>query len=728
MQIHELNLYSGELNTDAYVAVDNGTDTGKVPVPNLTKETREEMNDLSNALNARIDNIIAGGDAPSEAEIIDARLGAAVLGSVPYGSLGSATRGQATALFGGISNAGNVPLGLVWESGSVDGNGEPVNNGTRIRTKQFSVADYERIKVIPPSDGKVAFELYSSESTFIGEIPFVTTETLQTMGANVNFLRLLVGKTNNASITIDYGVNVSAFGVTHMGETLQNESLHIDNLDYQNNAIYGFKAVDSFDYELGSASFSASAITYSEDLRRVRTKSSSTINVKKGDYIYLTDYSDARFTLSVKYADSSYEVPSPVWITSGGYYIKHDGELNLLITRLTEVVQSSVLELLSLLRIEEPSMSIVSESPENWQLGTTDANGIVDKSVIRIVSNMFHAKKGTILSTLWDGDYDFTFVQYDDSFAYVSAVGWTKIHHVAADCICRVLMRKKTNGTISEGEISSIAADLQIVVNPTNYYYLHRDEAIKAINHTGWYTAPTNTIPAFVESYEHGFKYIETDVNFTSDGVCVCLHNTLINDTARNPDGSEIEEEISINDITYAQALEYDFGIYMGQEYAGTKLPTLAEVLDLCKALDMQAYIDFKTSPLLTKAEIENVVDIVENCGMKNRVVYIPGVPDYGHYIIRKDPKATIGYTYTTSETHVLIATSMLTGENAVFLNANYSLIDSAGVARCKSYGLPLEAYTIESTADIDAMDDYITGVTSGSINVNEYLKSKYIN
>lgn len=91
MQIHELNNYSGSLDASAYLAVDNGNDTGKVSVPQLFLSTETEIDTLEADLNARIDNIIAGGAAPSEAEIIDARLGA---DNTVYPSLGDAIRSQ----------------------------------------------------------------------------------------------------------------------------------------------------------------------------------------------------------------------------------------------------------------------------------------------------------------------------------------------------------------------------------------------------------------------------------------------------------------------------------------------------------------------------------------------------------------------------------------------------------------------------------------------------------
>lgn len=80
MQIHELNVFNGNLEGNTYVAVDDGKDTGKAL-----------LNIILKSLNERIDNIIAGGTAPSEAEVTDARLGA---DGVEYSSLGTAIRSQ----------------------------------------------------------------------------------------------------------------------------------------------------------------------------------------------------------------------------------------------------------------------------------------------------------------------------------------------------------------------------------------------------------------------------------------------------------------------------------------------------------------------------------------------------------------------------------------------------------------------------------------------------------
>lgn len=105
---------------------------------------------------------------------------------------------------------------------------------------------------------------------------------------------------------------------------------------------------------------------------------------------------------------------------------------------------------------------------------------------------------------------------------------------------------------------------------------------------------PENTMPAFVAAVRQGYRVIELDVGVTKDLRFVLLHDDTLNRTARKSDGSMLEDKIAISDITYEQALEYDFGVWYSEEFKGTKITLLDEVLELAKKTGIGIKIDNK--------------------------------------------------------------------------------------------------------------------------------------
>ncbi|MBQ8803798.1 MAG: hypothetical protein IJZ53_09205 [Tyzzerella sp.] len=105
---------------------------------------------------------------------------------------------------------------------------------------------------------------------------------------------------------------------------------------------------------------------------------------------------------------------------------------------------------------------------------------------------------------------------------------------------------------------------------------------------------PENTMEAVIAAIEQGYDVIEVDVDVTKDMQFVLLHDHFINRTGRHQDGSEIEEQIAISDITYEEALQYDYGMFFSEEFKGTKIPLLEDVLKVVKAHGLELKIDNK--------------------------------------------------------------------------------------------------------------------------------------
>ena len=147
--------------------------------------------------------------------------------------------------------------------------------------------------------------------------------------------------------------------------------------------------------------------------------------------------------------------------------------------------------------------------------------------------------------------------------------------------------------------------------------------------------APENTMPAFLAAIENGFERIETDPVFTKDGVIVLLHDRSINRTCRNPDGSEIEKEIFVEDITYDELLQYDFGLAVSGELRGTKVARIEELLILAEKsgvileLDKKIPTD-KIDPLLELVKKYKVRVEFSTCELERIKKILSVIPDAG--------------------------------------------------------------------------------------------------
>ena len=112
---------------------------------------------------------------------------------------------------------------------------------------------------------------------------------------------------------------------------------------------------------------------------------------------------------------------------------------------------------------------------------------------------------------------------------------------------------------------------------------------------------------AFEMAMKQGYSHIETDPCLTKDGVVVLFHDKTINRTCRNPDGSVIESPLKLEDLTYEELMRYDAGIAWGEQFKGTKVPKLSELLELAQGTDVIIALDKKISA----ADIDKLIDVV---------------------------------------------------------------------------------------------------------------------
>jgi glycerophosphoryl diester phosphodiesterase len=134
---------------------------------------------------------------------------------------------------------------------------------------------------------------------------------------------------------------------------------------------------------------------------------------------------------------------------------------------------------------------------------------------------------------------------------------------------------------------------------------------VVAISHRGEHLRrPENTIPAFEEAIRVGADFIEVDVRTTSDGKLVLSHDGTV-DRCTNGHGE-------VAKMTFEEIRALDAGIKRGEEFAGTKVPTFDEVLDLARG-HIGVYVDVKD--VSAKDLVKHIVDH----GMADHVVIYSG-------------------------------------------------------------------------------------------------------
>lgn len=249
---------------------------------------------------------------------------------------------------------------------------------------------------------------------------------------------------------------------------------------------------------------------------------------------------------------------------------------------------------------------------------------------------------------------------------------------------------------------------------------LIRRPFIKGVNHRGWGHAPENTLPAYVESFQHGFKYVECDIAFTSDNVAVLLHDNTINRTS-NGSGT-------IQNMSFTTVRNYDFGAWKNSKYTGTKIPTFEEFIALCRNLGLHPYIEIKQNTSYTQEQLTQIVNFVEAYGMKGNVTYISFDSSYLTMIKEIDDKARLGYLTSNTVSSAIINTvnGLRTTYNNVFLSLDKNRLNTTAISLCKNAHIPLELWTVNSESEIKNFDSYISGITSDYYNAETIVGSYF--
>ena len=111
---------------------------------------------------------------------------------------------------------------------------------------------------------------------------------------------------------------------------------------------------------------------------------------------------------------------------------------------------------------------------------------------------------------------------------------------------------------------------------------------MKILAHRGYSTNyPENTMIAFQEAAKMDIWGVEFDVHLTKDNQLVVIHDESIDRTSTGKG--------YVKDMTLEELRAFDYGSWFAPEFAGQKIPTLAETLAVFISTPFQINIEIKS-------------------------------------------------------------------------------------------------------------------------------------
>ena len=132
---------------------------------------------------------------------------------------------------------------------------------------------------------------------------------------------------------------------------------------------------------------------------------------------------------------------------------------------------------------------------------------------------------------------------------------------------------------------------------------------------------PENTLLSFLHALESGVDGIELDVQLTSDGHLVVIHDEKID---RTTNGKGYVKDFKLNEIKQFSAGVKFSHLKFYNETAWSKelIPTLEEVLELITPYGIELNIELKTNVFPYEGIEEKVVSMVKKFDYEDKVVY----------------------------------------------------------------------------------------------------------
>jgi glycerophosphoryl diester phosphodiesterase len=236
--------------------------------------------------------------------------------------------------------------------------------------------------------------------------------------------------------------------------------------------------------------------------------------------------------------------------------------------------------------------------------------------------------------------------------------------------------------------------------------------------------APEHTLAAYDLALAQGADYIEIDLQMTSDGVLVALHDKTLNRTTDAPEG--VPERYCrglVSKKTLEQIQMCDAGSWFSPAYADQKIPTLEEIFEYYKNKDpiVNYYIETKNPDAAPGMEEELVrllekYKLIEPAAENWRVLIQSFSAESLLKIHKLEPSLPLIQLYWAGTSKTIQRDLETVSTYAVGIGPYKRDVDAALVAAAHELCLAVHPYTVNT---VEEMEDLISLGVDGSLSVD---------
>lgn len=223
--------------------------------------------------------------------------------------------------------------------------------------------------------------------------------------------------------------------------------------------------------------------------------------------------------------------------------------------------------------------------------------------------------------------------------------------------------------------------------------------------------APENTLVAARKAFEAGAPWWELDVAASSDGKLVVLHDDSLARTTNAKAAFPARSPWTVYDFSFDEIRSLDAGSFYAatdpfvqiaaglvgkaelDSFAGEKIPTLRECLELTKARGRKVNVEIKdaTGRLCDPWIVERTVELIAELGMVGDVLISSFNHEYLRRVKKAEPRIEVGALVVKRPENLI---PLLKGLGARSYHPGVDALDEATVREVRGAGFDVFVWT----------------------------------